>query len=331
MGNRRVTLGLTAAMLAALTPAIAQACAVCGLDGPGAVPTAALLFLMAMPFVIAGSIGAWLLYLHLRARETGEAIATARRSAWRQRMDPLTRPVFRSGLILIVLGVISAGALAWLRPVPGSRHGVLNASQTLQVSSEVPSFSLIDQSRRRITREDLLGKVWIANFIFTSCQLTCPRQSATMAQLQTDLASEPDIRLVSITIDPDHDTPEVLARYAERFHADLQRWLFLTGEERAIYALAQDGFHLAAGVVPAVVPTPVEHATSRAPDAPASRQGTGLSSAATVADSKDTLVHDARFALVDRKARIRGYYSGLDPEAIARLRRDVKDLLEQEG
>jgi protein SCO1/2 len=133
------------------------------------------------------------------------------------------------------------------------------------------------------------------------------------------MASDPDLRLVSVSIDPDRDTPPVLARYAARFHADPDRWLFLTGEERAIFALARDGFHMAAfaAPVPAATPTALERAF---PDEEA-RRGPPAAAGA------DGLFHDPRFALVDRDGRIRGYYSSLDPEAVERLVRDVKNLL----
>jgi cytochrome oxidase Cu insertion factor (SCO1/SenC/PrrC family) len=330
MSKQKVFLALAAGSLGALVPGVAQACAVCGLDGPGSIPTGALLFLMAMPFVIAGSIGAWLTFVHLRARRLDQGVATGRRFAWRQGMDALRRPMFWVGLVLIIAGT-SAGALVWLRAGSGGRIVAENAPRPLEVYFEVPRFSLIDQNRQRITREDLLGRVWIANFIFTSCRTTCPRQSATMAQLQGDLAPRPDLRLVSITVDPDHDTPEVLARYAERFHADPLRWLFLTGEERGIYRLAQDGFHLSATVVPAPTPTPVGQAFSPGPGAPVSLAEGNSASFGSDTPDRDALVHDARFALVDRKARIRGYYSSLDAEAVARLRRDVRTLLKEGG
>jgi len=270
MTSRNVLRALLAGAVVSLVPAAAEACAVCGLDGPGAIPVIALLFLMATPFVVAGSIGAWLLYVHLRAKGPDRGLATAGRSAWRQGVDLMPRPVFWGGLICIIAGTISVGAWAWLRQGPAVRVGVLNAPQRLEVYGEVPSFSLVAQTGQVVSREAFQGKAWIANFIFTSCRTTCPRQTATMAQLQRDLASEPDVRLVSITVDPDHDTPEVLTGYAERFHVDPHRWLFLTGEEKAIYTLAQNGFHLAAGVVPVEVSTPIEQAFSRASDAPAS-------------------------------------------------------------
>jgi protein SCO1/2 len=286
---------------------------------------------MAMPFVIAGSIGAWLTFVHLRARRLDQGVATGGRFAWRQGMDAMRRPMFWVLLVLIITG-ISAGAMVWLRAGPATRIVAENAPRPLEVYFEVPRFSLIDQNRQRITREDLLGRVWVANFIFTSCRATCPQQTATMARLLADLQGEPGIRLVSITVDPDHDTPEVLTRYAERFHADAHRWLFLTGEEEAIHTLAQEGFRLSATRVQAVVDSPVERAYASGPPAPPKDQGEGgLTSVGVNDDSRDALVHDGRFALVDRKARIRGYYSSLDAEAIARLRRDVRTLLKEGG
>jgi protein SCO1/2 len=242
-------------------------------------------------------------------------------------MDAMRRPKFWGGLTCII--AVGISVWAWLRQGPAVRVGVLNAPQRLEVYGEVPSFSLIAQTGQVVTHKAFEGKVWIANFIFTSCRATCPQQTATMAQLQRDLAAELDIRLVSVTVDPEHDTPEVLARYAERFHANPLRWLFLTGEERDVYSLAQDGFHLSATVVPAVAPTPVSQAFSGGPGVPAGPSEGDR--APFTADSPDTdaLVHDARFALVDRMARIRGYYSSLDPEAVARLRDDVNTLLKE--
>jgi len=245
-------------------------------------------------------------------------------------MNPMSRPVLFAGLILVIAGCISFGAWTWLHQGPAGWVGVSNAPQRLEDYGEVPGFSLVGQSGQVVTRKALEGKVWIANFIFTSCQLTCPLQSATMARLQADLQNEPDIRLVSITVDPDHDTPEVLARYAGGFHADPRRWFFLTGEERAIYTLAQKGFRLSATILPPAAPTHATSARSGGSSLPDSQPTNGLQAIATSGDATDTLVHDARFALVDRTARIRGYYSSLDPEAMARLRDDVRTLLKQE-
>src|SRR5918995_470212 len=120
----------------------------------------------------------------------------------------------------------------------------------LQAFGSVPQFSLIERNGRPITLAELKGKVWIANFIYTNCPDTCPIQSAQMREIQAHFKKEKDLRLVSITVDPKRDTPEVLSEYANRFSADPARWFFLTGEKETIYKFAQEGFHLAAVEIP---------------------------------------------------------------------------------
>ena len=166
----------------------------------------------------------------------------------------------------------------------------------------VPQFSFIERDGRRITLSDLKGKVWIVNFIYTNCPDTCPIQSAQMRQIQEDFQHEKDLRLVSITVDPTRDTPEVLSEYANRFNADPARWFFLTGKKEAIYKFAQEGFHLGA----------VELPHEKRPESGA------------------THTHSPRFVLVDRAAQIRGYYVSTDSAALERLRRDLKILLRNE-
>jgi len=245
-----------------------------------------------------------------------------------QRGGSRTRPpIFWGGVILLSIVLVITGSWAVRRYGLAALRGIAGAPPRLEVYGEVPTFSLTERNGGRVSRENLLGTVWIADFIFTRCLATCPQQTATMAQLQNQLAFEPDLRLVSITVDPDFDTPEILRQYADRYHADPQRWLFLTGEERAIYVLAQEGFHLAAAVNQAAAPTPVARAFSGVSSDPVPRPENGPAAVTTPADPQASLVHDVRFALVDRRARIRGYYSSLDPEAIARLRQDVRTLL----
>ena len=165
----------------------------------------------------------------------------------------------------------------------------------------VPEFALTERSGARLTLSDLKGKVWLADFIYTACQDTCPLESATMANLQSDLAGEP-LTLVSFSVDPERDTPAVLADYAERFHADRTRWLFLTGGKNDLYRLVQEGFHLSA------IPITED-----------------------AAHSDGDVYHDAHFVLVDGAAEIRGYYESSDPAALKRLRADAKKLLAEKG
>jgi protein SCO1/2 len=236
-----------------------------------------------------------------------------------------TRRYLQRGLL--VLAATAGGGLAawpWIagqvpRPFGVSPFTSPNQSalETLGVYGEVPDFTLAERSGRRITRADLLGKVWIANFIYTQCTETCPTQSLQILQLQSEFAREPDLRLVSITVDPERDTPEVLARYAQRYEADPERWLFLTGSKRAIYNLAADGFKL----------TVVD------PDDPKQTSGMlpflGPRPAFATHGSKGLVIHSSRFVLVDRHARIRAYHQPTDQESLERLRRNLRALLSE--
>jgi protein SCO1/2 len=163
----------------------------------------------------------------------------------------------------------------------------------LPVLGAVPEFSLKDQETRVITRKDLAGKIWIADFIFTSCGGICPDMTGAMRRLQDKLP--PDIQFVSFSVDPAHDTPDVLAAYAAKAGADSKRWFFLTGDREALYKLSMEGFKL-----------PVDDTT-----------GTTV----------EPVTHSSRFVLVDRDGEIRGYYGMDDAGAMERLAADARRLL----
>lgn len=253
-------------------------------------------------------------------------------------------------LALVLVGVAGAGAWSLVRE--GVRPGatVAGASPRLPVYGSVPEFSLIERGGRRVARSDLLGRVWIADFIYTNCPDTCPLMTARMAQLQSQFAAEKDVRLVSITIDPERDTREVLSRYADRFRADPERWLFLTGKKEATYRLVQEGFRLSV-VDPKAVRSPLEEVFPSERPEPRRGPEAGRQAAKDPPDlgvfgwALDRLlapppalahegrggdpIHASRFVLVDRQGRIRGYYDSDDAEALERLRRDVRTLLRE--
>ena len=239
-------------------------------------------------------------------------------------MPTLSRPLVRGLALLLLSGAGGLAVWVWLGT---SVHGIslwLRSSdksqgslETLGVYGEVPDFALRERSGRRVTRADLLGKVWIANFIYTRCTETCPLQSARLARLQAEFPGEEALRFVSITVDPERDTPAVLARYAERYAADSVRWLFLTGEKQAIYHLAKEGFRLgvvdpddqarAGGLLVALGPAPAE----------------------ATHGSKGLVIHSSRFVLVDRQERIRAYHLPDDQASLERLRQNVRILLRE--
>jgi protein SCO1/2 len=205
-------------------------------------------------------------------------------------------------MTLIAILSLTLVAMAWEKNSAPFKILSLNKnapSNQISRSLLVPDFSLIERSGRKASLADLRGKIWIADFVYTQCSDTCSLQTANLAKLQEQWSGEPDLRLVSYSVDPEHDTPQVLARYAKSFNADAQRWLFLTGNKDQITRLVEDGFK-----------QPLA--------APQSRQG-----------HKSVMLHTPRFILVDRAAQIRGTYDSNDRQSMQRLKADVADLLNQ--
>jgi protein SCO1 len=210
------------------------------------------------------------------------------------------RNLFLSGIVILLFSALIGGILwKWQTDPQSWRASEERPLEGLQKFGAVPPFSLTERDGRGITLSDLRGKVWIVNFIYTNCPDTCPIQSAQMRQIQDGFKNEKYLRLVSITVDPTRDTPEVLSEYAKRFSADPTRWFFLTGNKKAIYKFAESGFRLGAVELP--------HDKR--------------------SESGATHAHSPRFVLVDRDAQIRGYYVSTDSEAMKRLRRNIKVLL----
>ncbi len=205
------------------------------------------------------------------------------------------------GLLAVLLATLG-GIGVWNWQATTSKQGgwAEKPLEGLKVFGAVPEFSLIERRGHQISLSDLKDKIWLVNFIYTNCQDTCPIQSAQMKLIQDEFAKEKNLRLVSITVDPDRDTPKVLTEYAKRFGANPDRWLFLTGGREQLYRLAQEGFRLSA--------------------VPVSRDE----------DVGSLIAHSSRFVLVDSEARIRGYYPGTDVDAMVRLQRDLKTLLQGE-
>jgi protein SCO1 len=157
----------------------------------------------------------------------------------------------------------------------------MRPEKKLPLMGEVPAFALVDQGGRPFTLDSLKGRVWVADFIFTYCQASCPRLTARMHHLQDRLLQRGDadeVRLVSFSVDPETDTPDVLAAYAKAHDADLRDWSFVTGPSDAVQSVVVQGFKVAA----------VREQKQAGPDA---------------------VTHGNWFVLGDRAGRIRGYYS----------------------
>jgi protein SCO1/2 len=212
-------------------------------------------------------------------------------------MDTSKSKFLLLGLGVVGLGIVLGTAL-WLRLGPGPQFSRSNGSTDgLYQYGAVPDFALTERSGSTVTLAQLRGKIWIADFIYTTCTDTCPLQTAMMVKLQEKYAATPEVQLVSITVDPERDTPQALALYADKYRADPQRWYFLSGPRDRIMQLIQQGFHLAVTAIP-----------------------TGI-------DPGGLIPHSPRFVLVDKQARIRGYYDSRELEALVRLKNDIDALM----
>lgn len=167
----------------------------------------------------------------------------------------------------------------------------------LQVFNHVPDFQLTERSGKTITLADLKGKVWIADFFYSSCQGPCPMIAGRFSRLQGEVLKMDGVRLVSISAQPDVDTPGVLRKYAEKFHASPDRWLFLTGEKSQIYNLANAGFL--------------------------------LSAVDQLGATENPVIHSTKLALVDQSGNIRAYYDGTDDANTRQILYDIGRLLRE--
>ena len=180
------------------------------------------------------------------------------------------------------------GPLVAMAPPPGAEQPA-----ELPKHWAVPDFSLIERGGRRYTRADLLGKVWVADFFYTTCPGPCPMMSSRLSALQEKLGNRADVRLVSISTDPAKDQPPVLQAYADRFKAG-PSWLFFTGDKAEIFELANKGFKV---------------------------------SVTEERNNPEPITHSTKLVLVDREGYVRGFYEGVASDETARLLAHIDRLL----
>jgi protein SCO1/2 len=163
---------------------------------------------------------------------------------------------------------------------------------------QVPAFELVDQDSRTFNSAQMLGKVWIVDFFYTTCPGPCPALTSRLSEVHRSFEGENRIGFLSISSDPEKDQPAVLKKYAEKFNAD-SRWLFLTGQTNAIFSLANQGFKL---------------------------------SLTRTEGGAEPVTHSTRLVLVDASGWVRGFYEGVGEEsneASERLGAAVRKLLEE--
>lgn len=166
----------------------------------------------------------------------------------------------------------------------------------------IQEFEFTNQKGQKVSSNELSGRIWVAEYFFTNCGSICPVMNEQLKRVHEKYKSSDEVRLLSFTVDPENDTPEVLNRYAIRKGAGLPQWHFFTGEKADLYQLARKSFFL-------LKPTEV----------------------AQTGDAGSDFIHTNNFVLVDSKKRIRGYYDGTDPKKVDQLMTDIQRLIDEEN
>lgn len=160
-------------------------------------------------------------------------------------------------------------------------------------SHKIQSFDFTNQYGESITEKTVEGKIFIADYFFTTCQSICPKMSTQMERVQEAFKNDPEVLILSHTVAPEEDSIESLAVYAAEHHAIKNKWHFLTGSKKALYKQARRSYLLD------------------------EEEGNG---------DEDDFIHTDKFALIDWNMQIRGYYSGIDSTEVNKLINDIKTL-----
>lgn len=204
--------------------------------------------------------------------------------------DPAPRPLPRVIWLAAFVGLaalIVAGYFSFRQATP--------ATPPLEKYGAAPSFTFTSQEDAPVSNADLKGKVWIANFIFTRCTGPCPMMTNRMSELNQSIGDDvKGVRLVTFTVDPEHDTPAVLKKYGENVSAEPKKWTFLTGSPEEVENVVVKGF---------------------------------LQPLAK--DQKGEPLHSTRFVVVDKQGNMRAFRDGNDPELVQKLLIDIGALLRE--
>ena len=170
------------------------------------------------------------------------------------------------------------------------------SKQGISKNHKIADFSLIDQNGENFSTSDLEGKYYVTDFFFTTCPTICPDMSSQLVRVQNAYKDNADFMIVSHSVTPEIDTPKVLLEYGERYEADFNKWVFLTGDKKQIYDLARKSYFAA------------------------TTEGDG---------GPDDFIHTENFVLVDKEKRIRGFYDGTDAESVDQLITDIEILAQE--
>ncbi|MBU2020134.1 MAG: SCO family protein [Bacteroidetes bacterium] len=161
----------------------------------------------------------------------------------------------------------------------------------------IGSFQFLNQKGQKVSDTDFSNKIWVVEYFFTRCGSICPQMNVQMQRIQKSIFPSNEVQLLSFTVDPENDVPDVLDVYAEKHNAKLEYWQFLTGPKESIYKVARKYFFLL---------KPAETANA--------------------GDAGTDFIHTNNFVLIDKKRRIRGYYDGTSVEEVDQLILDIEKL-----
>lgn len=170
----------------------------------------------------------------------------------------------------------------------------------LPVLSSVPAFSFNNQQGKAVTDRDVTGKVYVAEYFFTTCRGICPKLNSNIREVARDFAGEADFRVLSFTVDPETDSVARMKVYADSLGADPAKWYFLTGRKDSLYHLARTGY---------LLDDPKNNATN----------------------INEQFLHTQFVALVDKGGRVRKVYDGLKKDELAEMEKDIRNLLKEKA
>ncbi len=216
-------------------------------------------------------------------------------------MKTINKVIVLSLLMLLPISIIffitSYGKNRYKLPVYFAEDSIATEGGQYKVTEAytVPDFNLIDQDKKIITQQQLRGSIYVADFFFTRCGSICPKMSTQLTRVQEEFLNDPEVKIVSFTVDPKHDTAEVLKAYAQDYGAVAGKWRFATGPKDSIYALAQKGYFI-----------------------------TAMEDTAHPVD----FIHSDKLILIDKNGWVRGYYNGTDLKEVEKLITEIRVLKE---
>src|SRR5689334_3852854 len=203
--------------------------------------------------------------------------------------------VFFTSLIVIPFTVF--GVMRWINnnytslPYYGGNESQKGNDKAENFS--VPSFSFTNQDNQSLTSEFVKDKIWVADYFFTKCTSICPKLTTHLQKVEDAFKQDYGVKIISFTVDPDRDSPDVLKTYAAAYHANSSQWQFVTGEKKDLYAFARKGLFIIA------------------------TDGDG---------GPDDFIHSEKLVLIDKNQHIRGYYDGTSDNEVDQLIKDITRL-----